>query len=126
MNDSFLYDLFDEFFIKGNIPWFLDYDDVNDLLLETKKYAGSNIGKNPLAFEILTSIIARDPNDKKQFFRKLDNTKKKPTYVGLNNIYYSYTTTGARLVGGYYGPGVTAAVVDKEEEASYIEKILKY
>jgi hypothetical protein len=127
--DNFMYEVFDEFFVKGNIPWFMDYDDVANVMLETGKYADSKIGDNPLTMEILASVIARNPNDKRVFFRKKltpeNKNKLKPVYVGLNNIYYSFESTGAKLIGGYFGYGVTAAIVDKEEETSDVAKVLR-
>lgn len=128
--DNFMYDLFDEFYIKGNIPWYLDYNDVSDLLLETKKYADSNIGKNPLTMEILASLVARDKTNKKTYYRMILKSKKDiknnpPVYIGLNNIYYSFNNTGARIVGGYFGHGVTTAIVDQEQKTSSVSNILR-
>ncbi len=127
-NEGFMYNLFDEFFLKGKIPWFLGYDHISDLLIESKKYAGSNIGKNPIAMEILTAIISRDVNDKKVFFRQIlesNKSKKQKTHIGLNNIYYSFDNTASKLVGGYYGAGVTSAVINKEKETTVVADMLR-
>lgn len=128
--DGFIYDLFDEFIIKGNIPAFLSYDDISELLLESKKYAGNNVGNNMLIMEILTSIIARDKNDKTIFFRQVlekesDKIKSPIDYIGLNNIYYSFDNTGARLVGGYFGSGVINAILNKEKETTVVSDLLR-
>lgn len=124
-SDNFMYDLFDEFYIKGNIPWYLDYTDVSNILAETKKYAGSNIGNNPLTMEIITSMVAKDPKNKQRYFRQVpDNKNSKPEYVGLSDIYNSYNNTGSRLIGGYFSYGVTTALVSPEKESSTVSKIL--
>ena len=127
MSDTFMYDIFDEFYIKGNVPSFLDYNDVRGILLETMKYANSSVGKNPLIFELLTSIISRDPKNKKTYFRSIvtTNNKVKPTYIGLNNVYYSYDNTGAKLIGGYFGEGLTTAIVDPETKTSDVSNVLR-
>jgi len=129
MSDGFLYEMFDEFFIKGNIPFFLDYDDVGNLFLETMKYANSRIGKNMLTFELLASIIARDPDDKRIFFRQtlktVEDLKKKPAYVGINNVFYSLNTTAAKLIGGYFRQGIKTALVDNEVTTSKLSEILR-
>lgn len=124
VSGSYLYELFDEFIIKGNIPFFLSYEEIADILLKSKEFNDSAIGKNPLTMEILTAVIARSEADKRVFFRQSDVTKK-PIFVGLNNIYYSFDTTGAKLIGGYFGPGVTTALVDKEEKTSMTTAILR-
>lgn len=127
MSDTFMYDIFDEFYIKGNVPSFLDYMDVRNLMLETKKYANSNIGNNPLIFELFTSIISRDPKNKKVYYRNMKSrtNKTRPTYVGLSNIYYSYDNTGAKLIGGYFGEGITTAIVEPETRSSDVSNILR-
>jgi len=125
---DFLYNLFDEFFIKGKIPWFIDYNDISDLLIESSKYTGSGIGDNPIAYEILASVISRKAGDKNIKFRhtlKNNSGDTKPEYVGLNNIYYSYDNTAGKLVGGYYGAGVTAAVVVKETQTTVVADLLR-
>lgn len=123
--DSFFYDMFDELYTKGNVPWFLNDIDMSNLLIEAKKYADSNIGKNPLAMEIITSVISRDEEDKRKFFRQTDDMEKRPTFVGLNNIYFSLETTDAKLVGGYFGYSVTTAIVDHEKTTSEVSKVLR-
>jgi len=127
MQDNFMYDLFDEFYIKGNIPWYLNYDDVSNIFLETKKYANSNIGNNPLTFEILTAITTRDINNKTVFYRTALNNKNKtyPYYIGLNNIQYSFDNTGAKIIGGYMGAGLTNAIISPETKTSRVSEVLR-
>lgn len=129
-NDDFMYDIFSEFFIKGNIPWYLDYEDISDIFKESKKYAGSNIGDNPLTMEIISSVIARFKDDKNIRIRNtiennVDKNKANPAYIGLNDIYYAFDNTGARLVGGYYGAGVTTAIMDPETKPTTISDLLR-
>lgn len=129
-SDNFIYDMFDEFYIKGNIPFFLNGDDVSDLFLEADKYAGSNVGRNPLTFEILTAVISRDPKDNAEFIRRKikkesDKTELNPVYVGLNNIYYSFDNTAARTIGGYYGSGVVTAIVNPETSPTIVADLLR-
>jgi len=129
VSDGFMYELYDEFYIKGNIPWFITYDNVSNLLTETNLYAGSNIGSNMLTFEILAATISRDMYDKDKPYRLSINSNKdkdkQPAYVGLNNIIFSYDTTVAKLVGGYFGYGVTVALVSPEKTTSNISDILR-
>ena len=128
--DSFIYDLFDEFYVKGNIPWFMGYEDVSDILLEAKKYAGSNVGENALTFEILASLVSRNKKNKFEFIRRsITSEKDVPDlnieFIGLNNIYYSFDSTGARLFGGYYGSGVTTSMADPEKETTIMMDLIR-
>jgi len=127
-NADFMYNLFDEFFVKGTVPWYISYDMLSDIFIESKKYANSGIGGDIVAFEILTATIARSAKDKHQQYRqtiKSTNDKSPVEYVGLNSVYYSYVNTGAKLIGNYYGVAVTGAIVDKEKESTELVDMLR-
>jgi hypothetical protein len=128
INEDFMYNLFDEFFLKGKIPWFLSYEHISNLFMEAKKYAGSKLGGNPLAMEILTAIISRVEGNKEVFFRQVlesSNSKKKKTHVGLNNIYYSFDNTNSKINGSYYGSGVSASVINPESKTTKVADVLR-
>lgn len=121
VSDTLIYQVFDELLIKANIPWYISYDTLPDILAESKRYCDSHIGDNRILFEVLVAMLARG-DDKIEPFRFIVNGK--PTWVGLNNIYYSYKNTGAKLIGGYYGYGISSAIVNPEVEATKIEEHL--
>lgn len=129
VRNEFLYDIFDEFFIKGNIPWYLSYEDISNIFEKAQTYANSNIGNNPLIFEILTSVISRSPKNKKVYIRHIvtESTKGKiiPNYVGLNNPYYSFDNTGAKLIGSRFTAGLNVAIVEPETKTSATSDILR-
>ena len=125
-----IYELFDELFIHGNIPWYLNYEDLSDLFKLSSKYAGTNIGDNPLAMELLASIIARNKDDKTMLYRKLAKDmsvikKSDPAFVALLNIYYSFTSTMSKLSGSYFKDGITSALVNQETESNAVEDMIK-
>ncbi len=127
--DTFIYDMFDDFFIQGNIPWYLNYEDLSNILVMSQKYAGSKIGNNPLGLEILASIAARLPDDKTVFYRTLSKDMKKmktiqPSYVALQNIYYTFNSTLAKTAGSYFKEGITSALVNKESSKTKLEEIV--
>lgn len=119
--ETFMQKLYDNFYSKGKIPWYLTMSHVATLYSNAKKYAGSNIGKDPLDFELLTSLITRVDGDPNTYYRTAISSKDdgvKPMYIGLNNIFHSYRDTLAKLAGGYYGMGVSNAITNKEKETS--------
>jgi len=127
-DDSFMYDLFIEFFDQGKVPWYITYEKLAELLSESSKYAGSNIGNDPLAFEIMSAIVARDSKNKLNFYRhkiKSLDDKTPVEYVGLNNVVYAYDNTLSKIMGGYMETGITTAVVNKEERSNVVSKILR-
>jgi len=130
VNNKFLFDLFNEFYINGKIPWFMEYDDIIDIFKQTDKYANSNLGDNPIVTEILASIVAKNPNDKSKLYRELLKDKKvlkevHPEYVGLLNLFYTFDNTVSKLTGSYYSKGVISAIVNKEKDTTKIEEILR-
>ena len=80
-----------------------------------------------MAFEILTSIVSRDPSNKRVYFRQILNKHEdiNPAFIGLNNLYYSFDNTGAKILGNYFGEGVIAAIIDKEKKTSATSEILR-
>ena len=128
--DDFVFNLFDEFFIKGKVPWFLSYLDASNILTQAKKYADSNIGNNPIAMEILVSIIARSEKDKKIPFRYTtgdgkDLDKKIVAYTGLQNPYYSFDNTVSKVAGSFFTKGLNSTIVDKQATSTKVEDILR-
>lgn len=124
VSGSFLYNMFDEFYVKGNVPWYISYEDLAVMFSSSKEYAGSAIGNNQLAFELLTATITRVTENKNILFKeKLDS--KNITFIGLNDRYYAFDNTGAKLIGGYMAEGVTNAIVSPEKESSNLTKILR-
>lgn len=121
--NNFVYDIFYEFFLKGNIPWFLSYEDVARLFEQGSKYANIGTGNDPIIFEILTATITRNSNNKTVYYRQ--DSKGSPSFVGLNDIRYGFDNTGARLIGGYFKDGITTALVDKEKTTSETSRILR-
>jgi len=124
----FMYDVLDEFFLQGNVPWYLNYQLLAELFTESAKYAGSNIGNDPLAMEVITSIISRTKDDKFTSFRevvKSSDTKLVPYYIGMSNVNYSYDNTLSKLMGGYFKQGITTAIVNRESETTKVSALLR-
>ncbi len=123
-SDNLIGDIYDELLIKGNVPWYLDYDTVPRVFAETRKYCNNRIGDDRMVFEILVSAIARG-DDKTEYFRHSKDIKGgNVNWLPLNNIYYSYSNTGSKLVGAYYGYGVSSAIINKETSSTSLEKSL--
>lgn len=129
MTQSFLYDLFETFFLLGKIPWYIGYEELSDLLIDTKKYNGSSIGNDPMIVQLLTSVITRVKGDENEYYRhvvksKNDLNKYKTTYKGLNDVYYSLDSTSSKIIGGYLEDGIINAIMDPSKNITPIEKIL--
>lgn len=129
VTETFMFNIFETFYLLGKVPWFLNYEDLSGVFKEADKYAGSKVGNAPLALELITSIISRDPNDPKRLFKDIiqsheDINKINPTFVGLKDSFMSYDSTAAKIIGGYLENGFTGAVVDPETKPTEIGNVL--
>jgi hypothetical protein len=125
---TFMYDVFDEFFLQGKVPWYISYDKLSDLFAESKKYANSDIGSDSIAIEIITSIVSRSIKDPLVSYResiKSSSSGNKPKYVGLNNVFYSYDNTLSKVMGGYMQLGVTISIVNRESKSTKVSTLLR-
>lgn len=121
--DSFVYELFAEFFLQGNVPWYLDYTDLVNIFRQSKQFTNTSLGDDLVTWETITSLVTRYSSDKTKYHRQ---TVDKPySYVGLNDIRYGYDNTGARIIGGYMKEGIVTAIIDKEKETSDTSRILR-
>ena len=125
VRDSVIHPVVEEFFLQGKIPWFLNYNDLASMFIESKKYTGNGVGLDPLPFELLTSIVSRNPDDKKEYYRTCSSKHSVPYYIGLNNPFYSFNNTGAKLIGNRFGTGLNTAIIEKERETALTTSILR-
>lgn len=121
--DSFVYDLFNEFYLHGNVPWFFDYEDLPNVFRTSKQYNNIPIGNDIVTWEVLSSVVTRYSSDKTKYHRQV--LDKPYEFIGLNDIRYGYDNTGARIIGGYMKEGLTTSIIDKEKETSDTSKLLR-
>lgn len=127
---NFIYNLFDLFYLLGKVPWFVTYEMLSGLLNKTSKYNGNNIGNDSLILELLTAIITRVKNEEDVYYKNKINTRSDlnkfvPEYKGLNDVYFSLSTTSSKMIGGYLEDGIINAIINPSEDLTPIEKILK-
>lgn len=114
---------FDEFILKGKIPFYMDYVGLGTWLDNVKKHGGNALGDNATVIELLVSIISRDDKDPKIPFRL--SKKKKPYFVDLQNIYYSVHGVVDKLSGSYFKEGLISALTNDAENLTQVEQILR-
>lgn len=130
VTDEEIYTMFSSFYINGKIPWFLEYEDVANMFLETRKYAGSSVGDNPIGPHIITAIMARYKDNLDVYYRSKINLPSDiekigtPGYVGLSNPYYSFVNTTARIIGSRLQDGIIADIQKPNPKMQDLDKIL--
>ena len=124
-----VYTIFDEFFQKCNLPWFIGYEELGRIFDTAKKYAGANIGTEREITELITSLIARDKEDRSVSYRSTlteidDLEHRPPTFVPLMGV-QAATNTMTRLGGSYFSKGLTSSLIYPSERTERIETILR-
>lgn len=125
-------DIINEFYINGNVPWFLNYEDHGKILSTTKSHLGIKISDSVSTIELLTSVIARDPKNMVVNFRKFlgndPNLLKstRPAFTGIKSPYYANNNAMNKLLGAYKSGKLLSALVDEpSDQPSKIEQLLR-
>lgn len=122
--EALIYNVFDNFLIKGKIPFYIEYQDILKLFDTAKEHAGSRIGENIRIIELITSILARNPTNPNEYYRTIN--KGKPFYVGFNSVQSGTMTSMNKILGAYSGEGVISSIVSPTEgKTQDIERFLR-
>ena len=129
-NKMLLYNIFDEFLSKGNVPWYLEYEDLPHLFDTAEYHAGTKVGGNHAIYEIICAMVGRVHNDRRLYFRHFakqhkDQLEHAPDFVPFRSVIYNATNTTAKLLGSYPGDGLTSALVNPAQKVEAIEELLR-
>ena len=128
--DVLVYRIYDEILAKGRIPWYLGYLELAKIFDTAKYHAGANIGANHEVTELLISLIARNPDDRTEYYRTMiknmvEIKEKPPAFIGLKDVIYGATNTTNKLAGSYFNQGLVSALVNPTERTERIEETLR-
>jgi hypothetical protein len=128
--DTITYLIFDNFFQRGRIPWYISETDLECIFDTAEKHAGTSVGKQREVTQLITSVISRNPNDPTQSYRAtIAGTNQEneilPMFVPLMSIRYSASNTMTKLGGSYFGKGIVSAMVSPSQRPERIETILR-
>jgi hypothetical protein len=122
------YLIFDEFFSKGYIPWYIGYEELGKIFDTAKEHAGADIGSNQEVTQLIASLVARDKTDRTKYYRSTidkmaDLITKPPVFVPLKSVEYISGTVN-KLGGSYMGIGITSSLINNSSRVERIESIL--
>lgn len=125
--DVLCYSVYDLFISKGEIPWYMNYDDLSGLFETTQKYTGATISDRPEILAMCTSLIARNPADLTQYYRQVLDQKgiEKPEWVAMKSVEFGATNTVNKLGGSYMQVGIVSSLIDPATRQENIESILR-
>ena len=129
--DTLIYNLTEEFFLKGNVPWYISYEDLGKIYDKAQEFADSNVAKNYATMEAIAAYISRSPKDRAIHLRHILKTRQDvnqttPTYIGIyGNVFYAAPGTVNKLAGSYFQDAVVSALVQPSNKASHVESLLR-
>lgn len=124
-DSALIYNILNELFVLGNIPFFASYDDMGRTLDHTKEYTGSSIGDMTKVGELMAAICAHDPKDTGTHYRHVLSGNK-PVYYGMSQVQADSLSPFAKVMGSYANPAILSSILDdKVYEASKIETLLR-
>lgn len=128
--EALMFNIADELFFKGKIPWYVEYEDLGRIYDTAKHHAGSNVAQVYEVVELLTSLVTRSKTDRTKQIRLAAKSYKDITidtidYVPLTSVYYSVSNTVNKIAGSYFEDGITSALVNPSDRVDKIEAILR-
>jgi hypothetical protein len=129
VTDTLTYYMYDQFVAKGNIPWYMNYNDMANMFDTALEHAGVNLGGRSI-IELIISTIARDPDDMTRLYRHIytrpeDLINKPPVTVPFRSVIWNTADTTSKLNGAYYDQGINSALVNQSESVEMIEELLR-
>jgi len=127
---TLVYQIFDEIVAKGNIPWYLNYQDLGQLFDSAKYHGGANLNTNHAILEMITAACARSPKDRSAYYRHgfkatQQLKDKPPEIIALRSVQDGASNTTAKLMGAYLDEGINSALVDPSKRLERVEDLLR-
>lgn len=129
-NDLLMYNLIDEIYFKGKVPWYINYEDLGKLFNTSRIHANSGINDSLATIELLASIAARNPDNLMEHYCLAVEDREHlisnpPTFVPLSSVYYSRPGTLHKIAGPYFNDGIISALVSQSDTVDNVERLLR-
>lgn len=118
------YQIFHEFIEVGKAPNFIQYLDFAFIMDMLQSVTGLKFKVDHAAFEIIMSYLFRDPDDLSTQYR-LTDMKKSPRLIPIRQVAVLAESTTSKLLGSYFDEAVDSALVNKAEESTELEEIMR-
>lgn len=130
VDDINAYNIYNEMIAKGNVPWYLSYEDFGKVLMTAHNYAGINLTGNNAPIELIITSIARQQGDLYKYYRNTIKTSaqqhtQKPAYVPFSSVAYGATNSVGKIMGSYFEEGMTSTLTVDDAGPAGVEAYLR-
>ena len=131
-----VYYISDHFYSKGDVPWFINYNDLSELFDTAIKHAGTDLNVDPAILELIAASLSRQVKDRTKYLRHALKSQAEfehpemlgdggVSYISLKNIELGATNTTAKLMGNYFNDGLSSALVTETKQTEGVEDLLR-
>ena len=123
-NKFLIIKMFKEFIGFGNLPRFVNYDNVHLLFASVDKMAGMSLNIDHTTLEMVWAYLYRLKKDYRiqARFGASDLPKE---FIGLRNVSYGPDSTSAKIFGSHMSDGLNSALVNPNEVSKPLEDIMR-
>lgn len=129
-DDTLPYRMYNEFFAKGRVPWYISYEDLGRIYESAPYHANLQVGANHAVPELMAAAICRSEKDVTRYYRHVvegeqDLVMNPPVTIPLKDVSLGATNTTARLMGSYFNDGLVSSLVNPSDRVEPIENLLR-
>ena len=125
-----IFSIYDMLVAGGNIPWYIDLNNLPSIFRKAREFSGSPIGFGTAAIELKIAVLARSPEDIAEYYchyvnRVGKDKAKPPQYIGNRHAVFGATNTLSRMIGNYHDHSIAASLNNPTQDVEDIEYILR-
>lgn len=123
-NPNVIYCIWIEFINQGKPPPTFEYEDIAHVFDKSVPLAGTDIGVDPVLYEVVVSHLCRSLRNKYIQFRYTDG-KGPMAIVPLRSVPLAPESTQGRIIGSYSDHGIVSAINHPSKSHHIFEDILR-
>jgi len=124
-NGYIAYIIFSEYIEKGQIPRYLNYNNLAFIFDTIQRITGCKLPAEHATFEMIYAHLSRDQHQLSTPYRLTPMTTP-PKFLKLKDVPHAATSTTAKLVGSYLKDSIINNTVNAADDVSDIEELLRH
>lgn len=125
------FEVLQNFFFMGRVPWYVGYDDHGKLFDTAPKFASFGAVKSPVTIEFLTAMVARKAGaNNNEFLRNqiktiADGEVGNVDWVPMSSVMVSVRSPLNKIAGAHAQDGIISAIIAPSKKVGAVERIVR-